>query len=167
MSEPPGFSFAQLGGLGNGGWRGALRIAQRQVPLRGEGLCELGGRLPAKSGMGAFRVIVFAPGDQRDAGMVQGREQGLVQEFVPQAAVEALDKGVLGRLAWPDVMPVKLAGIDELQDRVRGELGPVVTAIVWDLPRASNSVASSRATRAPDSEVSAIRELCRNLGDAS
>ena len=31
MSETPGLSFAHLGGLGNGGWRGALRIAKRQV----------------------------------------------------------------------------------------------------------------------------------------
>lgn len=30
--------------------------------------------------------------------MVQGWEQRLVQEFVPQAAVEALDEGVLGQL---------------------------------------------------------------------
>ena len=35
LSETPGLSFACLGGLGNGGWRGALRVAQRQAPLRG------------------------------------------------------------------------------------------------------------------------------------
>ena len=37
MIETPGLSFARLGGLGNGGWRGALRVAQRQAPLKGEG----------------------------------------------------------------------------------------------------------------------------------
>ena len=31
VNETPGLSFAQLGGLGNGGWRGALQIAQRQA----------------------------------------------------------------------------------------------------------------------------------------
>lgn len=72
-------SFARLGGLGNGGWRGALRIAQRQAPLRGEGLGERGGGLPAEARVGAFGVVIRAPGGQRDAGMVQGREQGFVQ----------------------------------------------------------------------------------------
>ena len=72
MSETPGLSFAHLGGLGNGGWRGALRIAQRQAPLRGEGLGELVWGFPAKARVGAFGVVVMAPGGQRGAGMVQG-----------------------------------------------------------------------------------------------
>jgi hypothetical protein len=76
--------------------------------------------------MGAFRVIVFAPGGQRCAGLVQGRVQSFIQELVPQAAVEALDKGSLGRLSGCGVMPVEFAVIHELQDRVRGELGPVI-----------------------------------------
>lgn len=117
-------SFAQLGGLGNGGWRGAFRIAQRQAPLRGEGSGKLGWGLPAEAGVGPFGVVVRAPGGERGAGMMQGREQGLVQEFVPQTAIEALDKGILGRLSGRDIVPVKLAIIHELQDRVRGELGP-------------------------------------------
>ncbi len=70
MSETLGLSFAHLGGLGNGGWRGALRISQRQAPLRGEGSGELGGGLPAEAGVGAFGVVVLAPGGQRDAGVV-------------------------------------------------------------------------------------------------
>lgn len=41
-----GLSFVLLGGLSNGGWRGALRVSQRQAPLRGEGLGEGGGGLP-------------------------------------------------------------------------------------------------------------------------
>jgi hypothetical protein len=58
--------------------------------------------------------------------MVQRSEQGLIQEFIAQAAVEAFDEGILRRLSGRDIMPVKLAIIHELQDRVRGELGPVV-----------------------------------------
>jgi hypothetical protein len=46
-----------MGGLGNGGWRGALRIAQRQAPLRGEGSGELGWGLPGEAGVGSFGVI--------------------------------------------------------------------------------------------------------------
>jgi hypothetical protein len=131
VSETPGLSFALLGGLGNGGWRGALRIVQRQAPLRGKGLGEgsgkLGWGLPAEAGVGPFGVIVRAPGGQRGAGMVQGREQSFIQQLVPQAAVEAFDEGSLGRLARGDVVPVKLAVIHELQDSVRGELGSIIT----------------------------------------
>lgn len=83
MSETPGLSFAQLGRLVNGGGRGALRIAQRQALLQGEGSCELRGGLPAEAEVGPFGVIVRAPGGERDAGVMQGREQGLVQKFVP------------------------------------------------------------------------------------
>ena len=123
MSETPGLSFARLGGLGNGGWRGALRIAQRQAPLRGEGLGKLGWGLPAEAEVGPLGVIVCAPGRERGAGMIQGREQGLVQKLVTQAAIEAFDEGILGRLSGRDVVPVDLSIIGEGQDRVRGELG--------------------------------------------
>ena len=61
--------------------------------------------------MGAFSVVVVSPGGQRDAGMVQRREQGLVQQLVPEAAIEALYEGILGRLAGRDVVPVDLAPI--------------------------------------------------------
>ena len=56
--------------------------------------------------MGAFCVVVRAPGGQRDAGMMQRLEQGLIQQFVPQTTVEALDERILGRLTRRDVMPV-------------------------------------------------------------
>jgi hypothetical protein len=85
-----------------------------------------GGGLPAQSRLGAFGVKVRASGGQRDAGMVYRSEQGLIQEFIAQAAVEIFDEGILCRLFGRDILPVKLASIHELQDRVRGELGPVV-----------------------------------------
>jgi hypothetical protein len=65
--------------------------------------------------MGAFCVLVLAPGREHGAGVIQGCKQRLVQELVPQAAVEALDEGVLGRLARRDGMPVDLAVIGEGQ----------------------------------------------------
>lgn len=70
MSETPSLSLAHLGGLGNGGWRGALRIAQRQAPLHGEGLGERGGRLPSEAGVEPFGVVVDEPGYQRDTGSI-------------------------------------------------------------------------------------------------
>lgn len=62
-----GIGFSDLGVLGNGGWRGALRIAQRLGPLRGEGLGELGRRLPAEARVGMFGLVVRAPGRERGA----------------------------------------------------------------------------------------------------
>ena len=78
MSETLGLSFAHLGGLDNGGWRGALRIAQRQAPLRGEGSGKLVWGLPAEAGLRPFGVLVGAPGGERGTCMMQGREQRLV-----------------------------------------------------------------------------------------
>lgn len=107
------------------------RVAQRQAPLRGEGLGEGGRGLPTEAGVWAFGVVVLAPGGQRDAGVMQRREQGLVQEFVPQSTVEAFNEGILGRLSRGDVVPVKLAIIHEPQDRVGGKLGPLSVRMVW------------------------------------
>ena len=75
--------------------------------------------------MGAFGVVVRAPGGQRGAGMMQGWEQCLIQQLVPEAAVEAFDESILGGLAGGDVMPVDLAVIGKGQDRIRSELGPI------------------------------------------
>ncbi len=120
--------------------------------------------------MGAFGVVVRAPGSQRGAGIAQRRKQGFLQEFVSQTTVETFDEGILGRLAGGDVQPVYLAVIGEGQDRVPGELGPVVNGdrtngasignsltTVAGLPGVSHRIASSRTTLAPESEVSAIR----------
>lgn len=46
VSETPGLSSAHAGELSNGGWCGALQVAQRQAPLQGEGLGKLGRGLP-------------------------------------------------------------------------------------------------------------------------
>lgn len=74
----------------------------------------------------SFSVIVLAQCGQRDAGIVQRREQCFIQQLVAQPAVEAVDERVLGRLARRDVVPVDLAVIGEGQDRVRSELSPVI-----------------------------------------
>ena len=85
------FSFAQLGGLCNGGWREVGHGAQRQTPLRGEGGGVFVWGLSANARMRAVNVIVIAPVGQRGAGMSQRREQGFVQKFVAQPPVEAFD----------------------------------------------------------------------------
>lgn len=67
--------FAHLGGLGDGGCRGALWIALRKAPLREEGLHEGGGCLQAKAGVGSFGVVVRAPCGQRETGVLERGEQ--------------------------------------------------------------------------------------------
>lgn len=48
-------------------------------------------------------IVVDPPGPDDAPGIIQPVEQVLVQALVPQAAVEALDNGVLGRLARRDI----------------------------------------------------------------
>ncbi len=58
--------------------------------------------------------------------MAQRREQRLVQAFVAQATIEALDITLLLRFAGSDVMPLDLPVLHSTQDRQAGQLGPVV-----------------------------------------
>lgn len=44
--------------------------------------------------------------------MVQAEEQGLVEQLVAHAAVEALEIAILHRLAWGDVMPLDVMPLD-------------------------------------------------------
>ena len=44
--------------------------------------------------------------NKRLAGMIERAEQSLVQQHDPEPAVEALDEGILGRLARRDIMPL-------------------------------------------------------------
>ena len=53
-------------------------------------------------------------------------EQRLVEQLVPQPAIEALGEGILDRLARSDVVPVDPLPVGEAEDGVRGELGAVV-----------------------------------------
>lgn len=82
--------------------------------------------------MGAVMVVVFPPGPDQSPGMAQVGEQVLVEALVPQAAIEAFHEAVLHRLSRRDVVPLDVALLLPLQDRVRGELGAIV-----DLPRKS------------------------------
>ena len=75
--------------------------------------------------MRAFGIVVSRPGGDYDPGVGQVAEHGLVEQLVPHSAVEALHEAVLHRLARRDVVPLDPALLLPLQDRVRGELGPV------------------------------------------
>ena len=80
--------------------------------------------------MGAVVIVVALPGPDLLSGVAQAREQRLVEQLVPEAAVEAFDEAVLGRLARGDVAPVELGRLGEGQDRRRGELGAIAR---WEL----------------------------------
>ena len=49
--------------------------------------------------MGSVDVVVGPPGREACPDVRERREQRLVEQFVPQPAIEALDEGVLDRLA--------------------------------------------------------------------
>jgi hypothetical protein len=68
---------------------------------------ELGRRQGAEAAVRSQVIVVVTPCLDRFARLGEGEEDVLVEAFVAQAAVEALDEGVLHRLAWLDVMPVE------------------------------------------------------------
>lgn len=76
--------------------------------------------------MGSDGVVVGQPQCQGLAGMNERDEQGLVQQLIAQTPIEALDKGILLRLAWRDVVPLDPLLLRPAQDRHAGELGTIV-----------------------------------------
>jgi len=61
-------------------------------------------------------------------------DQGLVEQLVPQLAVEALNEGILDRLTRGDVMPVDLHPVSEAQDGIGRE------GMVNNLPPSRRSI---------------------------
>lgn len=60
-------------------------------------------------------------------GVIQAVEQLFLWHRIPQAAVEALDKGILPEFTRCDVVPIDVFIAGPLQDRAPGELRPIVT----------------------------------------
>ena len=71
------------------------------------------------------RVEVGEPAGEHGTGVVEPEEQGLVQEFVPQPALEALADAILHRSARRDEVPWNLVLARPGEHRVRGELGAI------------------------------------------
>ena len=107
----------------------------RYLPSLMTGLCSRYGPswtgLQARSGKAAkarmrpVGVVVRSTFLDQPASTRQISEHVLVQAFVPEAAVQALDEAVLHGLAWCDVVPLDPAVFLPLQDRARGQLGAV------------------------------------------
>ena len=60
---------SRLGGGSDGSWRGAFGIAQRQIPSRMAGECELGRRLPSELRVWSCVVVIGPPASKPDAGL--------------------------------------------------------------------------------------------------
>jgi hypothetical protein len=70
-------------------------------------------------------VVVGPPTPEGNTGLGQRREQRLVQEFVPQAPIEAFDEGILHGFARRDVMLFDAGVISPSQDGVAGEFAAI------------------------------------------
>jgi hypothetical protein len=75
--------------------------------------------------MRAHVIVVMAPGLDDPAGCAQADEHVFVKAFISQMAVEALDEGILYRLAGLDVVPGD--SVDgPAQHGTAGQLGSIV-----------------------------------------
>jgi hypothetical protein len=70
-------------------------------------------------------VVIITPDRQLPAGIGKAVEQFLVEEFVAQRAIEALDEPVLLGLARIDVVPLDPVLAGPFQDRPTGKFGSV------------------------------------------
>src|SRR3546814_7573958 len=68
-------------------------------------------------------VVIFGPGRDHCAGMIEVEEQRLVQKLITHPAIEALDIAVLHRLAGRDIMPLDADLAAPCEHRVRCQLG--------------------------------------------
>ena len=85
----------------------------------------------------------------------QRGEQGLHQELVAQAAIETLNEGILHRLSRCDVVPADPGLVDQPRIALLVSSVPLSLMIVLGRPREPIRRSSSRATRRPESKVSA------------
>jgi len=85
------------------------------------------------------------------------REQRLVEAFIAEAAVEALDKAVLHGFAGSDIVPVDLPVLDQRRIAMLVNSVPLSLTTVSGRPRLAMMASSSQTTRPPDSYVSTTR----------
>ena len=106
--------------------RGVVGVRSAPAGVSGESAGVVGGSEVAEARVGPHLVEVAPPGFHLGAGVRQGAEQSLVQQFVAQLAVEALAEAVLLGLAGSDVMPADLVLVGPFQDGVGRQFRAVV-----------------------------------------
>jgi hypothetical protein len=87
---------------------------------------ELLGRQVAEARMGAFLIVLDAPLFDLAARIVERNEDVFIQAFLAQARIEALDVGVLDRLARFDKLQPYAMFVGPLVERSAAQLGTVV-----------------------------------------
>ncbi len=70
-------------------------------------------------------IVIVPPAPQYLSGVGETVEDFLVEAFVTELAIEALDEAVLLRLARRDVVPGDAGLVLPFQDGARGQLGPI------------------------------------------
>src|ERR1700730_16662555 len=101
----------------------------------------------------ALAIVVGDPCSDLGPCIVEIEEQCLIQELVAHPAIEALDEGILDRLAWRNEMPVSL---HQASMALQVNSVPLSETIEPGAPRRATIAVSSRATRRPESDVSGI-----------
>src|SRR5215831_9563344 len=91
--------------------------------------CKLVRGQAREAGMRAAEIVIAAPCFDDPARHWQASEDVFVEAFVPEAAIEAFDKGVFDRLSRRDVVPSNAAFLLPSQDGVRSQLGAVVADV--------------------------------------
>lgn len=71
-------------------------------------------------------VVVMAPAGKHPAGVGEAVEDLLIEAFVAEPAIEALDEAVLLRLSGCDIVPGDPSLVLPFQDGPAGQFGPVV-----------------------------------------
>lgn len=99
-------------------------------------------------------VIVLAPGFKLLPGVGQIEEQVRIQTFVAQAAVEALDKAVFRRPAWPDEVELHAILIRPNVHHPAAKLGAVV-----DRDRDRQAAARGQDVEAGDDLLPSQRQI--------
>lgn len=86
--------------------------------------------------------------------MTDAHEQRLIEQFVAHPTIEALDEGVLGRLARRGECHAIPACSHQASTALDVSSVPLSLTIMPGLPRQAISLESSRTTRLPEIEVS-------------
>lgn len=71
-------------------------------------------------------VVIVSPYRKPPPGVSEACEDGLVEEFIAQPSVEALDERILGRLAGRDVMPVDAGAVLPVEHGARCQFRSIV-----------------------------------------
>ena len=75
--------------------------------------------------MRAFCVVIDPPVFDDLARLADAREPVLVQALIPEPAIEALDIGILGRLAWVDEIQLNAVVIGPGIKGATAQFGPI------------------------------------------